>query len=491
MIQGAKILIVEDEKPIRTACAKILSEEGALTQAAADGLEGWDKAQEGGFDLALVDLKMPQMDGMELLARLNELDPDMIKIVITGYATLETAVQAVQKGAYDYISKPFTPGELRNRVTQGLEKRALSLEAKRLREERERNLLELANEKSRTQTIIQCMGDALLVTNRAHQVVFCNPAGRRLLKVKRPIQVGEPLENMTPDLEFVEFVKDSMRMKENSAMVSKELSPLVPGDPVLMANSAPVRDEKGEIIGAVTVLRDITELKELDKAKSNFVSMVAHELRAPLAAIQGYLDVMLEGIGLDDPQKIQKILNRSRERTHALLALINDLLTLSRMESGRVAKEKEKVAIGGLLEEVVEFLRGKAAEKQVSLQLDLSEGLPEIWASREDLIRVFTNLLDNAIKYNRSGGEVEVRAEKDEAFIRISIRDTGIGIPPRDLEHIFDEFYRVKIPETRTISGTGLGLSIAKKILEAHDGHIEVESQVQQGSIFRVLLPIG
>lgn len=491
MIQGAKILIVDDEKPIRTACAKILSEEGALTQAAADGLEGWDKAQEGGFDLALVDLKMPQMDGMELLARLNELDPDMIKIVITGYATLETAVQAVQKGAYDYISKPFTPGELRNRVTQGLEKRALSLEAKRLREERERNLLELANEKSRTQTIIQCMGDGLLVTNRAHQVVFCNPAGRRLLKVKRPIQVGEPLENMTPDLEFVEFVKDSMRMKENSAMVSKELSPLVPGDPVLMANSAPVRDEKGEIIGAVTVLRDITELKELDKAKSNFVSMVAHELRAPLAAIQGYLDVMLEGIGLDDPQKIQKILNRSRERTHALLALINDLLTLSRMESGRVAKEKEKVAIGGLLEEVVEFLRGKAAEKQVSLQLDLSEGLPEIWASREDLIRVFTNLLDNAIKYNRSGGEVEVRAEKDEAFIRISIRDTGIGIPPRDLEHIFDEFYRVKIPETRTISGTGLGLSIAKKILEAHDGHIEVESQVQQGSIFRVLLPIG
>ena len=104
---------------------------------------------------------------------------------------------------------------------------------------------------------------------------------------------------------------------------------------------------------------------------------------------------------------------------------------------------------------------------------------------------MFTNLLDNAIKYNRSGGEVEVRAEKDEAFIRISIRDTGIGIPPRDLEHIFDEFYRVKIPETRTISGTGLGLSIAKKILEAHDGHIEVESQVQQGSIFRVLLPIG
>lgn len=491
MIERAKILIVDDEKPIRMACAKILSEDGALTMTAADGLEGWEKAKEGGFDLALVDLKMPQMDGMELLARLNALDPDMIKIVITGYATLDTAVQAVQKGAYDYIPKPFTPSELRNRVNQGLEKRALLLEAKRLREERERNLLELANEKSRTQTIIQCMGDGLLVTNRDHQVVFCNPAGRRMLKVKRPIQVGEPLANITHDLEFVELVKDIMRLKENSAMVSKELSPLIPGDPVLMANCAPVRDEKGEIIGAVTVLRDITELKELDKAKSNFVSMVAHELRAPLAAIEGYMDVILEGIGLDDPQKIQKILNRSRERTHALLALINDLLTLSRMEAGRVAKEKEKVDIGGILGEVVEFLRGKAVEKQVSLHADLPDRLPEIWANREELVRVFTNLLDNAIKYNRTGGEVQVRAGEDEGFIRISIQDTGIGIPPRDLEHIFDEFYRVKNPETRTISGTGLGLSIAKKILEAHDGYIEVESQIQQGSIFRVLLPIG
>jgi two-component system phosphate regulon sensor histidine kinase PhoR len=491
MIKDAKILIVDDEKPIRVACAKILSEEGAWTQMAANGLEGWEKARGGSFDLTLVDLKMPQMDGMELLVRLNEFDPDMVKIVITGYATLETAVQAVQKGAYDYIAKPFTPSELRNRVNHGLEKRALLLEAKRFREERERNLLELANEKSRTRTIMQCMGDGLLVTNRDRQLVFWNPAGGRLLKVKRPIQVGEPLANITHDPEFIGLIENVMRIKETSVMVSKELSSPAPGDPVLMANCAPVRDEKGEVIGTVTVLRDITELKELDKAKSNFVSMVAHELRAPLAAIEGYLDVILEGIGRDDPEKIQKILNRSRERTHALLALINDLLTLSRMESGRVAKEKEKVAIGELLDEVGELLRGRAMERQVALRLELSEGLPEIWASREDLIRVFTNLLDNAIKYNRTGGEIRVRAEKDEAFIRISVQDTGIGIPPKDLEHVFDEFYRVKIPETRTITGTGLGLSIAKRIVEAHDGHIEVQSQVQQGSTFRVLLPIA
>ena len=154
MIKGSRILVVDDEQPIRVACAKILSEDGAWTETAEDGRAGLEKAQKTPFDLALVDLKMPQMDGMELLAHLTQLDPEIIKIVITGYATLETAIEAVQKGAYDYIPKPFTPGELRTRVNRGLEKRSLLVEAKKLREERERNLLELANEKNRTQTII-------------------------------------------------------------------------------------------------------------------------------------------------------------------------------------------------------------------------------------------------------------------------------------------------------------------------------------------------
>jgi two-component system phosphate regulon sensor histidine kinase PhoR len=490
MIKGAKILIVDDEQPIRMACVKILSEEGALVQAAEDGLAGLEKARASDFDLTLVDLKMPQMDGMELLAHLTQLAPDMIKIVITGYATLETAIEAVQKGAYDYIPKPFTPGELRTRVKRGLERRCLLLEARNLREERERNLLELANEKSRTQTIIQCMGDGLLVTNRDKQVVFCNPAGRRLLKVKRPLQVGEPIANVTHDPEFIDLVEAAMNLKEGQEMASKELMARTPNDPVLMANCASVKDEKGQLIGVVTVLRDITELKELDKAKSTFVSMVAHELRAPLAAIEGYLDVILEGVGGVDLQKIHKILGRSRERTRGLLALINDLLAISRMQAGRLAKEKERLQLTILLKELAELIKGEALERRVDIELAVPDGLPPVLANREDITRVFTNLLDNAIKYNCQGGKVLVRAGADNAFIRVEVRDTGIGIPKKDIPLLFDEFYRVKSKETRAITGTGLGLAIAKKIVEAHNGHIEVESKLHQGSTFRVLLPI-
>jgi len=490
MIQNTKILIVDDELPIRTACAKILAEQGALSEVAENGLVGLEKAKGETFDLALIDLKMPQMDGMELLEHLNKLDPDLIKIVITGYATLETAIEAVQKGAYDYIPKPFTPGELRTRVNRGLEKRFLLQEARKLREERERNLLELANEKSRTQTIVQCMGDGLLVTNRDQQVVFCNPAGRRLLKVKRSLSVGEPLVNIARCPEFINLVESTMNLEDGQEMTSKELAPQSPSDPVLMANCAPIKDEKGQIIGAVTVLRDITELKELDKAKSTFVSMVAHELRAPLAAIEGYLDVILDGVGVEDPQKVHKILGRSRERTRGLLALINDLLAISRMQSGRVAKEKEKLQVGTLLKEVAELIRGETIERQISVNLETSDDLPLISANREDLTRVFTNFLDNSIKYNRPGGQVFIRAKVHNAFIQVEIQDTGVGIPKKEMEKIFDEFYRVKSKETQGIAGTGLGLTIAKRIVEAHNGHIEAESKLHAGSTFRVLLPI-
>jgi two-component system phosphate regulon sensor histidine kinase PhoR len=487
MIKGAKILIVDDEQPIRVACAKVLSEEGALAETAEDGLIGLEKAKGIDFDLALVDLKMPHMDGMELLFHLAEIAPEMIKIVITGYATLETAIEAVQKGAYDYIPKPFTPGELRTRVNRGLERRCLLLEAKRLREERERNLLELANEKSRTQTIIQCMGDGLLVTNRDKQVVFCNPAGRRLLKVKRPLQAGEPI---TSDLEFIGLVEGAMNLKEGQQMASRELSARNPSDPVLMANCAPVRGEKGQILGSVTALRDITELKELDKAKSTFVSMVAHELRAPLAAIEGYLDIILDGVVVNDPPKVGTIMERCRERTRGLLALINDLLAISRMQAGRLAKEKEKLQLSGPLKEVAELIKGEALERKIAVELEIVGELPPVYGNQEDLTRVFTNLLDNAIKYNRAGGKVLIRAWADDAFFKVQVQDTGIGIPKKDLEHIFNEFYRVKSKETRAIAGTGLGLTIAKRIIEAHNGHMEVESKLHQGTTFRVLLPV-
>jgi len=472
----AKILVVDDDLDFIEISKLSLEGQGYQILSAFNAKEGWKMVEKQKPDLIIMDLMMERLDSGMALSQQIKGHPQYTAIPILMLTSI----------ARD-TGMDFTP---RTRVTRGLERRSLLLEAKKLREERERNLLELANEKSRTQTIIHCMGDGLLVTNRDEQVVFCNPAGRRLLGVKRPIQVGEPIAHMTNDPELLSLVEAAMNLKEGQEMASKELVARMPNDPALMANCAPVKDEKNQTIGVVTVLRDITELKELDKAKSTFVSMVAHELRAPLAAIEGYLDVILEGVGGDDPQKMHRILERSRERTRGLLALINDLLAISRMQAGRLAKEKEKLPLGILLKEIAELMKGEALGKKVTIEMAVPDDLPLVQANREDVTRVFTNLLDNAIKYNHHGGRVFLRAGADDAFVRVEVHDTGIGIPKKDVAHLFDEFYRVKSKETRAITGTGLGLSIAKKIVEGHNGHIEVESRLHQGSTFRVLLPL-
>ena len=160
------------------------------------------------------------------------------------------------------------------------------------------------------------------------------------------------------------------------------------------------------------------------------------------------------------------------------------------MQSGRIVREKEKLRLTDVLKEVVELMKGEAQERGVEIAAELPEESPLISANREDLTRVFTNLVDNAIKYNRPGGKVFLRAKAIEAFLQVEVQDTGIGIPQEEREKIFDEFYRVKSKATQGIGGTGLGLSIAKKVLEAHNGHLEVESKLNEGSTFRVLLPV-
>ncbi|MGC8835106.1 MAG: sensor histidine kinase, partial [Armatimonadota bacterium] len=271
-----------------------------------------------------------------------------------------------------------------------------------------------------------------------------------------------------------------------TAMVVREIEV---GDLVLMANVAAIRSEQGEILGSVAVLRDITRLKEVERIKSQFVSMVSHELRAPVAAIQSYLDLMLSGLAGDDPEQRRHMLTRCSERAKALIALVDDLLQLSRMEAGRVARKLEPVALDDVVREVIELFQNQAAERGISLQLNSSCSVPPILADREDIARVVTNLISNAIKYNKEGGRVDLTVSCSDGYVRLDVADTGIGIPEQELPRIWEEFHRVKTPETRGISGTGLGLSIVKKIVDAHHGHLDVESKVGEGSVFRVYLP--
>lgn len=483
------LLIVDDEKIIRDGIQRILAKEKIEITKAENGLAAWEIVQRHPFDLLLVDLKMPQMDGMELLKRVKGDYPDQIVIIITGHGTIEAAVEAMKAGAYDFITKPFTPDQLRIVVKRALEKRGLEIEAKYLREEREKSLKDIAMEKSRIQTIIHSMASGVLVTDRDQVVVLHNPALTRFLMIPDEPLVGKPLPE-SPSLKPLSAAIAQVVNKEGPQTISQE-SCLGEEDPVyLRSHTSAVTGEDGEILGAVSVIQDISYLKALDQMKNEFVAMVAHELRAPLSAIHQQIEVILQGLAGAVTEKQQELLGRSQARTKGLLDLIRDLLDISKMETGRSFQQKEPLNLFPLVEKTVLLMLSQAQAKHQTLELKAQPDLPFINADPQAMEEMLTNMISNAIKYTPEEGKIHIGLSTEADYLLIQVSDNGIGISREDLPRIFDKFYRVKSEKTRKIVGTGLGLPILKQLVEAHLGFVRVESQLDRGTTFKVLIPV-
>ncbi len=372
--QGA-ILVIDDELGIREACRRALEREGYIVETAATGRDGLRKIEEGEFDLVLVDVVMPDIQGIDLLRPIHEKDPHTICIIITGYATVELAVQAIKAGAYDFLSKPFSSDVLLMAVRQGLERRRLSLEAKRV----------------------------------------------------------QALERETAEL---------TRAKE--------------------------------------------ELERLDRYKTTFTLTVAHELRAPLTALQSFLLSLLKGYIPSDQQ--QRVLQQAVGRSQELLDLVDDLLKLAAVKSEQEMKRREVLSLADPLEKVSPLLKTQADEKGLTLIVEVHQN-PLVKADREQMGQLWTNLISNAIKYTPPGGRIRVVLEEQEGWAVGMVGDTGIGIAPEDQTRIFEEFYRTRQAKEMEPRGTGLGLPLVKRIVEGHGGSIEVQSALGQGSRFVFRLP--
>jgi two-component system phosphate regulon sensor histidine kinase PhoR len=243
-------------------------------------------------------------------------------------------------------------------------------------------------------------------------------------------------------------------------------------------------------LGTVTVLHDITTLKKMDQLKSDFVSMVAHEIRSPMNSVLAQLKVVLDGLAGDLTKKQQEILSRASGKIKALSDLSTELLDLARIESGLITQGKETFDMARLLADQVAFYQAQAQAKDIRLELDSLPELPPVVGNRSNMEEVLSNLISNALNYTSEGGSVRVSASAENDYLCIRVMDTGMGIPDEEIDRIFERFYRVKTDKTRHIPGTGLGLSIVKSILEAHNGMIRVESMPDKGSTFYVYLPL-
>jgi two-component system phosphate regulon sensor histidine kinase PhoR len=486
----AFVLVVDDEQDIRDASERILSRIGYQVQKASRGDEALDILKKNSIDIVLLDLKMPGMDGMEILARIRERSTEIQVIVITGYATVETAIEAMKQGAYDFIPKPFEPDQLRIVVNRAWEKIHFIQNAKKLEQERNRTLSDLDTEKSRIRTIIESFPSGVVVTDPKGRVMLMNPAFKQLLGIDSSLKTGNPLKDYLPDEDLCRLVLEISQGKhvDYDDIPNYEFS--LPGEKYFMAKGQPVLGEKKECLGAVLNIVDISAMKLLDNLKSEFVAKVSHELRSPLSTIHEQLALVIKDMVGEDFAQDHHILDRAREKTKGLISLIGDLLDLSRIEEGIICHEPQSIRLEEILKNIIEFLSTSAQKKNQSLTLVLPQDeLPELIADPIALESIFGNLVTNAINYTQEGGEIIVTADMAGINSRVRVKDNGFGIADKYLNKIFDRFYRVKDDKTRYITGTGLGLPIVKGLLDSMGGFIDVESEPGKGSVFTVLLP--
>jgi PAS domain S-box-containing protein len=351
-------------------------------------------------------------------------------------------------------------------------------------------------ESSKRESILASIADGVVFNDQQGQIVLVNRAAEQILRLPAAELIGHDLKELF-EL-FTAGARDEILEAMRTLLTDPqaELPPLAAetvlqmDDLIISAHLAPVITEKGQFLGIVTVLRDITREVEADRAKSEFVSTVSHELRTPMTAIKGYTDLLYGGMvgEINDNQK--RFLGIVRNNADRLTALISDLLDISRIETGRVRFEPETVRLGDVVRNVIEALAPSAAAKGHSLTYRVEAGLPEVMGDAVRLNQVFTNLVANAINYTPDEGEISVDVYSVEGAVRADVTDTGIGIFTEDLRKIFDRFYRADHPLVQESRGTGLGLSIVKMFIEMHGGRVWAESDVGKGSTFTVILPL-
>jgi two-component system phosphate regulon sensor histidine kinase PhoR len=357
--------------------------------------------------------------------------------------------------------------------------RSLNIMASQLRDLVDR----LSLESARREAILSSMVEGVLAVDSELRVVFCNDSLARLVGAQAPVPERLPLLELIRDPELLEVVtrvmvsgeplKERLRLPLGEGRTFEvQVAPLAgPGRP-----------------GAIAILHDITELERLERVRKDFVANVSHELRTPLTTIRGYAETLLEG-ALEDPEHNRKFLEIIKAHAIRLNNIASDLLTLSELESGAPAVQPERISIRAALEVALRTVESEARLRAVALRCEQLEDA-QVMGSKVRLEQALINLLDNAIKFNRPGGEVRVQIGRAaEGQARVTIADTGIGIPSEDLSRIFERFYRVDKARSREMGGTGLGLSIVKHVIERMGGSALVESQLGKGSTFTVILP--
>jgi len=352
-------------------------------------------------------------------------------------------------------------------------------------EQLEKKIKAITEDKNKMEAILSSMREGVIVFDKNENILLFNSSLYQMLELRSEKHIGRPFWEIISNNEINSILKQTLK-KEDS--LSAQVSLLYPETMIIHIQTAPINDDQGRLLGIVGVFHDITNLKKLEKARSEFIANVSHELKTPITSIIGFVETLRNGAE-DDIKKRDEFLNIIQSQSQRLINLLNDILSLSRIEFREIGMNFQPVSIKEIFDNTRALYKNKIESKKQSLRVDIPSKLPRVLSDPEMIAQAFSNLIDNAIKFTPEKGQIKVTAREIDNFVQIDISDTGIGIAEKHLPRLFERFYRVDKARSREMGGTGLGLAIFKHIIQAHGGKVGVESELGKGSRFFFTLP--
>jgi two-component system phosphate regulon sensor histidine kinase PhoR len=347
---------------------------------------------------------------------------------------------------------------------------------------------QIAGRESDTQTILGAMADGVLVVDARSRITLMNPTFQKLFDLRDPA-VGVPLVEAVRHATLDQLIAETLETGEAMRSELSVADSRTHGERDIEVSAVPIKKADDEISGAVVLFHDITELKQLDQIRREFVANVSHELRTPLSILRGYIEVLF-----DEPEtpraELARILSVMERHSKRLQRLVDDLLSLAQLESSQATLELSDVRVDELFHNLIRDWKEKLAAKNLKVIVDLTPEALTLRADGTRLEEVLYNLLDNAVKFSRENGQIHLRATPRGSDMVLSVTDSGLGIGKEHVPRIFERFYRADKARSRELGGTGLGLAIVKHIAQLHGGRVEAESELGRGTTIRVVLPL-
>ena len=361
----------------------------------------------------------------------------------------------------------------------------LAEELNKVSSDLQNKIFEITRDKNELTAILSNMIEGVIVIGKDEKIILMSPPMTTMLELRSAKTIGRPYWEVIRNEEINILFKEAMSQKKP---LCREIAIHFPNESFFTMQISPVLDEEGNLSDIVAVFHDVTESKKLEKMRTEFVANVSHELKTPLTSIKGFVETLMAG-AYQDTKSAKRFLEIIQRHAGRLENLVNDLLSLSSIESKDAEMNFESTSIVAALDAVTLLYKPQVEKRNQKLNVEIPKDIPPVLADRQKVEEVFSNLLDNAVKFSPHGGRISIRAKEENSYVCVDIQDNGIGIAEEHLPRLFERFYRVDKSRSKELGGTGLGLAIVKHIIQAHNGKITVQSEPEKGSTFTVYLP--